>query len=256
MIIEKFSDGFVICADATKRETLDAVKNLLKNEQVQAIITDPPYGNIIDADWDRTSLTDDDFATWMVDWTQLWCEILVDHGAVYVWGGVGNVGFRPFMKYITKVEEINKFELASLITWSKRRAYGIQWSYLFTREELAYFVKGSKKKPSVFNVPLLDTKRGYAGYNKKYPAKSEYFRRTCVWTDINELFRNKIHDAQKPERVFEVPIKASSNEGDWILDLFGGSGVAAFAARKLNRKFIVIERKEEYFYDIVRRLNE
>lgn len=58
--------------------------------------------------------------------------------AFYVWGGIGNVGFRPFFKYVSEVEEKDKFELANLITWKKRRAYGLSYNYLFTREELAY----------------------------------------------------------------------------------------------------------------------
>ncbi|MBO5466904.1 MAG: site-specific DNA-methyltransferase [Prevotella sp.] len=43
---------------------------------------------------------------------------------------------------------------------------------------------------------------------------------------------------QKPEALLERIIKASSNEGMVIADFFGGSGVTAAVAHKLNRKFI------------------
>jgi hypothetical protein len=58
-------------------------------------------------------------------------------------------------------------------------------------------VKGNAKKPRVFNVPLLDKKRGYTGYNKKYPAKSEFFMRSNVWTDVTEIVQEKLHPTQK-----------------------------------------------------------
>ena len=43
---------------------------------------------------------------------------------------------------------------------------------------------------------------------------------------------------QKPEALLERIIKASSNEGMLVADFFGGSGVAAVVAHKLNRRFI------------------
>lgn len=43
---------------------------------------------------------------------------------------------------------------------------------------------------------------------------------------------------QKPEALLERIIKASSNEGMLVADFFGGSGVTAAVAHKLNRRFI------------------
>ena len=43
---------------------------------------------------------------------------------------------------------------------------------------------------------------------------------------------------QKPEALLERVIKASSNENMFVADFFGGSGVTAAVANKLNRKFI------------------
>lgn len=43
---------------------------------------------------------------------------------------------------------------------------------------------------------------------------------------------------QKPEALLERIIKASSNKGMLVADFFGGSGVAATVAHKLNRRFI------------------
>jgi site-specific DNA-methyltransferase (adenine-specific) len=190
----------------------------------------------------------------MISWTREWSSSLLDGGAFYVWGGIGSPEFRPFLRYLHDVEEKGKFELANLITWKKKRGYGVQNNYLFTREECAYFIKGNAKKPRKFNIPLLEEKRGYAGYNKNYPAKSEFFRRTNVWTDINEIFQGKVHPTQKTQRLFEVIMEIHTDPGDWVIDPFAGAGTLAFAARKLGRKFVIIEKHADYFETLVKNL--
>lgn len=253
--IERFDDGVAILGDSTSQEVIDTVKVELNGSDLPLIIADPPYGNImLNESWDRTNTDDDVFAAWMTCWTKQWTELLSPGGAFYVWGGIGTVGFRPFFKYVTLVEVPGKFEMSTLVTWSKKRAYGVKWGYLFTREELAFFVKGDAKKPRLFNVPLLDEKRGYAGYDPKYPALSEFYRRTNVWTDVIEMMQGKVHPTQKKQRVMEIPIEVHTKLGEYVVDPFAGAGTTAFACRKLGRRFVVIENKEEYFDDMVRRL--
>ena len=113
---------------------------------------------------------------------------------------------------------------------------------------------GDRKKPRAFNIPLLDQKRGYAGYNAKYPAKSEYLRRTSVWTDITEIFRGKEHPTQKQQRLHEVMIETSSLFGDWVIDPFAGYGTTGFAARTLGRSFVLIENDTEYVRQMLYRM--
>lgn len=56
---------------------------------------------------------------------------------------------------------------------------------------------------------------------------------------INAMAKEKIdYDTQKPEGLLERIIKASSNENMIVADFFGGSGVTADVANKLNRRFI------------------
>jgi len=249
----EFKDGLAINGNSMSQEVVDEVKAYIKADGVPLVATDPPYGNIVNEEWDRVKVSDDVYADVMVDWTRLWSSVLLHGGAFYVWGGLGIPGFRPFVKYLTKVE-IEGFRMANLVTWSKKRAYGVQNNYLYTREELAYFVKGNPKKPLKFNIPLLESKRGYAGYNEKYPAKSEYYRRTNVWMDINEIFRGKLHPTQKPSRVVEIPIEVHTDPGDFVVDPFAGAGTTAMAARKLGRRFVVVEKDPEIFEEMVSRL--
>ena len=62
------------------------------------------------------------------------------------------------------------------------------------------------------------------------------------WDDISPLkshFDEAVdYSTQKPEALLERIIKASTNENMIVVDFFGGSGVTATVANKLNRKFI------------------
>lgn len=208
-------------------------------------IFDPPYGQVLDESWDKVAGRDIDHESRFLAWTNEIAALTVSGGVLYCWGGTGRPRYRPFYRYLCSVELATPFTLADHITWSKRRAYGKKDAYLYTREECAYLVKGSK--PNVFNIPLLAKERGYAGFSKKYPAKSKFLRRTNVWTDINELFRGKIHPAQKPDPLYEVIIQTHTNPGDWVFDPMAGSFTTARAARNLGRKWICVERDPEIF---------
>jgi DNA modification methylase len=57
---------------------------------------------------------------------------------------------------------------------------------------------------------------------------------------INPVANERVdYPTQKPEALLERIIKVSSNEGDMVADLFGGSGTTAAVAEKLGRKWIV-----------------
>jgi site-specific DNA-methyltransferase (adenine-specific) len=243
LTVEKFDDGFALHGDATS----DEVKDFVSDFQIPLIIADPPYGNIVNESWDKTTLTDVKFCDWMIDWTDKFSSLLMSRGAFYVWGGVGRKNFRPFMRYTSEVESKTDLEIANFITWKKKRGIGTQYNYLFTREELLYMVKGKFNKPRMFNVPYLDEKRSYAGFNKKYPAKSMNYRRSNVWTDINEIFSGKKHATQKTQRLHEVIIETHTVKDEYVFDPFAGYGTTAHAARKLGRKFIVVEYDKTNF---------
>lgn len=55
-----------------------------------------------------------------------------------------------------------------------------------------------------------------------------------------------IHPTQKPVALFEYLIRTYTNEGDTVLDNTAGSGTTAIAAERAGRKWICIERDEEY----------
>jgi site-specific DNA-methyltransferase (adenine-specific) len=66
-----------------------------------------------------------------------------------------------------------------------------------------------------------------------------------LWTDIPEINSQAAerlgYPTQKPEALLERIIKASSNEGDVVLDPFCGCGTTVQVAQRLNRRWIGID---------------
>ena len=66
-----------------------------------------------------------------------------------------------------------------------------------------------------------------------------------VWTDIpfiNSQAQERVgYPTQKPEALLERIIRASSNEGDLVLDCFCGSGTTAAVAERLGRRWITCD---------------
>ena len=79
---------------------------------------------------------------------------------------------------------------------------------------------------------------------KKYYLDEFQLAIGSLWNDIPNLSHGKNPEAldyptQKPEKLLDRIIKATSNEGDLIGDFFCGSGTTAAVAEKLGRKWIV-----------------
>ncbi len=60
--------------------------------------------------------------------------------------------------------------------------------------------------------------------------------------------------SQKPEGILRRILSASSQEKDWVLDFFAGSGTAAAVARKMGRRFVMIDRNDEAVVVMANRL--
>lgn len=81
---------------------------------------------------------------------------------------------------------------------------------------------------------------------------------TSVWDDIFYVRANAEENinfpTQKPEKLLERIIKASSNEGDIVLDAFAGSGTTLAVAEKLGRRWIGIDCGKLAIYTMQKRL--
>jgi site-specific DNA-methyltransferase (adenine-specific) len=65
-----------------------------------------------------------------------------------------------------------------------------------------------------------------------------------------------IHPTQKPLDLLEYFIKTYTEEGDLVLDNTSGSSGVALASSKTNRRFICIEKEEEYYNLSTNRIKE
>lgn len=76
---------------------------------------------------------------------------------------------------------------------------------------------------------------------KKIYLNVEGVRARDVWTDIQTLQKGETtgYGTQKPGRLLERIIQASSDEGDLVADFFAGSGTTAAVAERLGRRWIV-----------------
>jgi DNA modification methylase len=248
MRVINFDDGIAINGSFGDKKVSEKI--LETSGKLPLVIFDPPYGNIVKDKWDKVNTSAAVFADQMIEWANFIAELSQPNSSCYFFGGIGKTDFRPFYKFAATVEEKTDYKIADHITWVKKRGFGKKSGYLFVREEILWLVLGDPKKPKTFHIPLLDTIRPYKGYNAKYPALSDHYRRTNVWSQT-EIMRGKIHECEKPSKIMEIPIEVHTNKGDWVLDPMAGSGSTAKAARKLNRKFIVVERDPEIFEKMI-----
>lgn len=105
-------------------------------------------------------------------------------------------------------------------------------------------------------------------YAVKYSSKSDNYREfegrvkqeqsalrvPSTWQRFN--VEVGLHPTQKPVKLFEYLIKTYTNEGEWVLDNCSGSGTTAIAAENLRRKWICVEKEEEYALESLRRIKE
>ncbi|MEO2248557.1 DNA methyltransferase [Staphylococcus saprophyticus] len=86
--------------------------------------------------------------------------------------------------------------------------------------------------------------------NTKVPGNVWNFTRVRYRMDEYEN-----HPTQKPKKLLERIIKASSNENEVVLDPFGGSFTTGEVCNDLKRQFIGIEMNNNYFQMGIRRCN-
>ena len=93
--------------------------------------------------------------------------------------------------------------------------------------------------------PVVPTKPEAFRFVKRYLDEMEGVPIQDIWTDIapigSQAQERLGYPTQKPEALLERIIKASSNEGDLVLDPFCGCGTTVQVAQRLNRRWIGID---------------
>ena len=118
--------------------------------------------------------------------------------------------------------------------------------------------KKVKKKNTPERLGLFLRAEEHLGPKNKLLDGSEYSQHfTNYPSEIIEFGLDKnIHPTQKPVALMEYLIKTYTNEEDLVLDNCMGSGTTGVACVKTNRKFIGIEKDEEYFEIAEKRIKE
>lgn len=232
----------IVCADA-----LDFTMSL-PNESIDLIICDGPYSTTTH-EWDRVS----NIQEFNLELIKAFSRILKPGGVLYLFGKPTCIDFIDYRPYLT---------LNSKIVWYQpsRLAQGRK-SYTNNYDLICYFSKGS---PRCFNlddirVPqLVELEHRLRCENVPSVKNGKYAKTKFnqdgknpgdVWGDIKQLTykskelvsREMLNTIQKPERLMERLILASSHRGDIVFDPFCGSGTVPVVCKRLERNFIACE---------------
>lgn len=75
-----------------------------------------------------------------------------------------------------------------------------------------------------------------------------------IWLNLGRMKGGSSYPTEKPEILLERIVKASSNEGDIVLDAFAGSGTTSAVAEKLGRRWIAIDCGKLAIYTTQKRM--
>lgn len=237
----------------------DAIEMLssLKDNSIDLLFADPPYNigkdfGLCKDKWDN----EEDYLQWCYSWLSLCINKLNKNGSMYI---MTSTQFMPFFDLFIR----KRINILSRIIWNydssgvqARNYYGSMY------EPILFCVKD--KNNYTFNAKDImveaktGAKRKLIDYRKKPPQPYNTEKVPGnVWNFSRVRFRMEEyenHPTQKPIALLERIIKASSNEGDLVVDPFGGTFTTSYVAKMLGRKSISCDIEEEYVKIGIRRL--
>ncbi len=242
-------------------DCLELMKDI-PNGSIDAIICDLPYGTTQNK-WDSILPLD-----------KLWEQykrILKPNGMICLFG---DLGFKA--RLILSNEQMFKYDLI----WDKVVPSGfLNANKMPMRRHESIMVFGGNKfnkimKPRNPNSHSLGRVENYtksrgkveqSNYgeitDKKINAIADYSIKNpdtiLEFTKGNGRGKYKReHPTQKPIELMEWLIKTYTNENDLVLDNTAGSGTTAIACLNTNRQFIVMEKEQEYYDIILKRVGD
>ena len=93
------------------------------------------------------------------------------------------------------------------------------------------------------------------GWNKKHEFYGNGEFTKSVW-EYDKPRKCNLHPTMKPIALIVNALLNSSQEGDNIIDVFGGSGSTLIACEQLNRKCYMMEMSPKYVDVIIKRWEE
>lgn len=240
-------------------DCIKVMREHIKDENIDLIYADPPYnlsGKSLNLINNKTGgpfyKMNEDWDTWdyneYVEFTENWLKeawrVLKSNGSLYVSCTYHNIGEIIFL-----AKKIG-FRLNNIITWYKTNAMPNITKRTFTHstEYVCWFVKGNKWKFNYEELKKINPNKRKDGKPKQMRDFLNFIEMPIVQGKERIKGENgrAIHPTQKPEKLLEIIIIASSNEGDIVLDPFFGTGTTGVVAERLNRKWIGIEINEKF----------
>jgi len=240
-------------------DCIEILQNEIDLGSIPLIFADPPYnlsGNSlnlennktggafykVNEDWDI--FDDNEYICFTKNWLNACYNVLKENGSLYISCTQHNVG-----EILVEAKKIG-FKLNNILTWYKVNAMPNITKRTFTHstEFVCWFVKG---KNWVFNyneIKNFNPNKTKSGDNKQMRDFLDFIELPIV--QGKERLRGEngraLHPTQKPEKLLELIITASSNENDIVLDPFFGTGTTGFVAKKMKRNWIGIEKKSDF----------
>lgn len=221
-------------------DSKDIIKRIPDNS-IDFILTDPPYnlskhstGNI---PLPGRSAMNNDVADWDLedfnpeDWADEFIRILKPEGNLFIFTSYNQLG--RWHKCLD-----HRFDTSNFMIWHK-----------------------TNPAPKIFKAGFLNScEMIFTCWNKKHTwnfisqAEMHNFIESPICMRPERL-QNPKHPAQKPVKILKKMIEIASNPGDIVFDPFMGTGSTGDAALNLGRRFIGIEKREEYFIAAKTRIN-
>src|SRR5690606_35464768 len=255
MINTYSKDGHIIY----NGDAIQVLQSKIEDKSIDLIFVDPPYniGKDFNGRKDKWN-TDQEYLDWCFQWIDLCLKKLKENGSFYV---MTSTQFIPYFDLYLR----DKISILSRIIWSYDSS-GVQAKNFFGSmyEPILFCVKDIKNYTFNSDDILVEAKTGskrkLIDYRKNPP--QPYNTKKVpgnVWDFPRVRYRMaeyENHPTQKPIALLERIIKASSNEGDIVLDPFSGTFTTSFVAKSLNRKSIGIEIDEDFTKIGIRRVLE
>lgn len=227
----------------------------LGDGSVDLVIADPPYA-IDKAAWDEFESLDA-YVAWCDGWLAEVSRVLAPHGSAYVCGFSENLAD-------VKARSARRFASCRWLVWYYRNKANLGRDWGRSHESILHLRKGEAR------IDVDAVRVPYNGHTTKYPTRiqavsSQYggeSARRDRWEphplgakprDVFELpvicngmAEKTVHVTQKPEALIEKLVRASSAEGQLVVDPFVGSGTTAVVAARLGRAWIAGDGDPRY----------
>ena len=236
----------IICGDCIE------VLSKVAEPFADLIFADPPFNIGYKYDKYHDEVAGDKYVAWTREWMNVCKKVLKPTGSFHI--AIGD-SFAANVKIIA--DELGLF-MRNWIIW--HYTFGQQTKNKFARAHTHIFYFVNNEKHFTFNDDAVRIISDRQKIYKDKRANPEGKMPDDVWDEYPRLcgtFDERTNfPCQMPESLLARIIRASSKEGDWVLDPFSGSGTTAVVAHKLKRKYTGIEISKKYVQGTLERLEQ